>query len=1008
MVVARMMTSFSRTVKVASKSAGRSGPEGHGLDLLRGRLSVVVAAAGYGKTTAVRRWLRDSGERALVLDDVHPDRLPNTVDGESRLVVVSRRPVPVARLLSYDLGAPVEIGPRELALPPLWVARLLADEYGVDDSDVAASVHRLTAGWAALVQLAGARLASEGTAMSMQDTLASPFTPLHDYVCGEVLDDLPSEALDLLTHITEIGPMSVRLLAAMGQARLAPQLAYLARLGLLQPSVPGRDWYRPVPLVAAIVRTRHPLAPEERSAITALAAEWHAGQGRPAAALRLGLAAGNLEQCVRLLRRDGPAVLASGGAKDVVAAVRALPGRLRDYTVELLYADALQAVGDTAEALAVYARLAGDAAILPPEIAWRYGAAIYLWGNPADALAVLDRGQRSGGATVDRAHLLAWTAAAHWLAGREGEAGAFAGQSYEVACATGDGRALASAHVALALCAHLTGDFVGLRSHYSQALELAEASADDVQVLRIRVNLAAALEQEGALVQALAMLGPAVELAHSTGYDSSYALALANQGALLHRLGRLDEAATSYQQAVEVYQRMQSRKVAYPLTGLGDLHLLRGQPALAKAAYTEALREATQDGHNRQGMVPALAGLARALADADPEKAAQYADQAIQHARGHWATAALIARAWVAWQRGAAADARRDAKAAADAAAAHRDRSGLAQALEAEAAASDDPKAVRELLQQALAIWTQSQAVLEADRIRVALGRVAGDDGDLRLQARLAESRLATAGVAARLPTRPGSPDSVQVCVLGGFRVLINQQPLPQQAWQSKKARDLLQMLIAGRGRPVPRDELIHLLWAPATRDEERKAAHRLAVALSTLRAVLDPHKRAPQDYYILASQKDIAADLGKLTVDVEDLFARARYGSQLRERGQLSDAWTVLTRAEQAYVGEAFAAEPYADWTRPLREEAHAAHLRILRMLVDLAQRTGEVDDVVHYLLRILSVDPYDEQVHRDLVRSLAEAGRHGEASRAFQNYTTAMREIGVPVREVRGFATA
>lgn len=75
--------------------------------------------------------------------------------------------------------------------------------------------------------------------------------------------------------------------------------------------------------------------------------------------------------------------------------------------------------------------------------------------------------------------------------------------------------------------------------------------------------------------------------------------------------------------------------------------------------------------------------------------------------------------------------------------------------------------------------------------------------------------------------------------------------------------------------------------------------------------------------------------------------------------------------------------------------------------MLVELAQRSGEVDDVVEFLLRILSMDRYDEQAHRELISSLAEAGRHGEALRAFEQYAEAMREIGFPVREVRGIPT-
>lgn len=600
--------------------------------------------------------------------------------------------------------------------------------------------------------------------------------------------------------------------------------------------------------------------------------------------------------------------------------------------------------------------------------------------------------------------MLAWTGAAHWLAGNESECAVFAARAYEAAQQAGDDGALATAHLALALCAGLSGDPMGMETNFDRALGLAEAAGDKVLQLRIRVNLAASLERQGKLREALSVLGPAVALADVLGYASWLGLALANEGALLYQLGRLDDAAISFSRAVQMYQRMRSRKVAYPLTGLGDLHRLRGQPAQAKAAYNEALRAASADSDNRQAMVPALAGLARVMSEDDPAAAAALADRAVDQARGPWVTAALVARAWVNQQAGRPDDARTDAKAAADAAQ-HRDRTGLAHALEVAAAVSDDPAHSRRSLHEALAIWTESGAELEADRIRVELGRRGDGNGDQRLLGRLAASRPVSAGVAVPQQVRaPNEPEPVEVHILGSFTVLISGRPLPLTAWQSRKARDLLRALVARRGRPVSREELTDLLWGPVTRADQDKVGHRLSVTLSTLRAVLDPDRRAPVDHFVVASPANIAVDLCRLIVDVEEMFAQARYGLRLRERGEVTDALAVLTAAEQAYTGEAFADDPYPEWTRPLREEARATYLHLLRVLVQLSQDAGDVDAVVRYLLRILTTDQHDEQAHRDLIDVLADAGRHGEASRAYHRYREAMRDIGVPVRAVRG----
>jgi ATP/maltotriose-dependent transcriptional regulator MalT len=280
---------------------------------------VVVAAAGYGKTTAVNRWLREIGpeqDRILVVDIVHRDGVPGQVDRAAKLVLISRTPVSAATLLHYDLGAPVEIGPRQLALSEQQTARLLALRYGIDGTDVTATVHRLTAGWPALVHLAGARLAAEGLDGALDEQLTAPGTPLADYLCAEVLAELPRDAVDLLAGTAELGSISTELAGAIGQEHAAPHIALLARTGLLLPPVPGRRWYQPVPMVAAAARTMTALSTTRRKVIVALAAEWHMEHGRLADALRLAVAGGDGARCAALLIDHGPTLLADGAATE--------------------------------------------------------------------------------------------------------------------------------------------------------------------------------------------------------------------------------------------------------------------------------------------------------------------------------------------------------------------------------------------------------------------------------------------------------------------------------------------------------------------------------------------------------------------------------------------------------------------------------------------------------------------------------------------------------------------
>lgn len=53
----------------------------------------------------------------------------------------------------------------------------------------------------------------------------------------------------------------------------------------------------------------------------------------------------------------------------------------------------------------------------------------------------------------------------------------------------------------------------------------------------------------------------------------------------------------------------------------------------------------------------------------------------------------------------------------------------------------------------------------------------------------------------------------LSISTLGLFALARDGSPVGRREWQSKKARDLLKLLITRRGRPAPRDWLMEVLW---------------------------------------------------------------------------------------------------------------------------------------------------------------------------------------------------
>jgi DNA-binding SARP family transcriptional activator len=281
--------------------------------------------------------------------------------------------------------------------------------------------------------------------------------------------------------------------------------------------------------------------------------------------------------------------------------------------------------------------------------------------------------------------------------------------------------------------------------------------------------------------------------------------------------------------------------------------------------------------------------------------------------------------------------------------------------------------------------------------VLVRLAGLPGAEPALRADAKAALRRLTTEGVRV-----PGSgPDeaepasSVSVRVLGSFEVRVNGREVPHAAWRSRQARSLLKILAAARGRPLTRDHLCEALWPDDLSD---KTGHRLSVLLSAVRNVLDPDRRCASDHYLRTDLDAVRLDLRHVRLDLEELLRDAREADALARRGQQHRALELLAEVEAGYRGEAFEDEPYEQWAEIPREEARAAWSGATRLAARLARWSGQADLAVGHLVRLLSSDPYDADVHRTLVDLLLEAGRHGEARRRLELWAKAMHEIGAP----------
>ena len=176
---------------------------------------------------------------------------------------------------------------------------------------------------------------------------------------------------------------------------------------------------------------------------------------------------------------------------------------------------------------------------------------------------------------------------------------------------------------------------------------------------------------------------------------------------------------------------------------------------------------------------------------------------------------------------------------------------------------------------------------------------------------------------------------------------------------------------------------------------EPAKAAGRLSVAMSVVRAVLDPGRREEPDHHLIADRDTVALD--HLTVDVHTFLATTADAFAAQMAGDSRRATGLFSQAERLYAGDFLAEDPYEDWAVPRREEARATAIAVLFALVEDGLRQQAWDRAIPRLHRILDIDPHDEGAHLKLVAALSEAGRYAEAHRRYIVYAQRMDELGV-----------
>jgi LuxR family transcriptional regulator, maltose regulon positive regulatory protein len=301
---------------------------------------VTPAAHALHARAFFRRLYAELGPCALVFDDAHAAASEGfatlllaaveEAPADTPLLITSRHNPAGVLLDAQARGALLLFSPGELAFTADEAVALLAPRVG---ADVAAELHRRTAGWAAgLVMLASGANTAPNTAPSAAAAVAWPndaHSTVTEYFAQRVLALLDPSDLALLAAASWLPDTDPSALQALGQTGDAPQrMDRLAHsLGFVQRLQGSAPCWRLHDLLTAALQQRFDTlgTPAWQKRTLELAAQVHVQHGRLDAAVRLLVRAGSTADALATLRLHAPSSLRHNRAQQVVEAAAALP-----------------------------------------------------------------------------------------------------------------------------------------------------------------------------------------------------------------------------------------------------------------------------------------------------------------------------------------------------------------------------------------------------------------------------------------------------------------------------------------------------------------------------------------------------------------------------------------------------------------------------------------------------------------------------------------------------------
>jgi len=227
---------------------------------------------------------------------------------------------------------------------------------------------------------------------------------------------------------------------------------------------------------------------------------------------------------------------------------------------------------------------------------------------------------------------------------------------------------------------------------------------------------------------------------------------------------------------------------------------------------------------------------------------------------------------------------------------------------------------------------------------------------------------------------------SLEIYLLGPFRVVVNGRAVNERRWSRRKPALLIKLLALQPHHQLHREQAMELLWPDSGPESATNNLHK---AIHLARHALEPElKSAADSHFILTRGQQIVLHARReLCIDVE------RFETQAAAAVKSEDASSCET-ALSLYRGDLLNGDLYEDWTAARRETVRELYRRLLVKLSQIHESQGSHQQSIEPLRLLVGMDPANEEAHRDLMRLYALAGNRHRALRQYQQCVEALRK--------------